>query len=90
MLEGKNAAAFVETIEDEQMRSEAMQALNYAPLPEEHEDRMKLAQAGIQTIRRDRLRRRMTEIEDEIKTADSSRKLELYKQMQAITQALED
>ena len=90
MLDGKNAAAFVETIEDDQLRSEAMQAFNYAPLPEEHEDRMKLAQAGIQTIRRDRMRRRMQEIEEEIKTADSSRKLELYKQMQAITQALED
>lgn len=90
MLDGKNAAAFVETIEDETLRSEAMQALNYAPLPEEHEERMKLAQAGIQTIRRDRLRRRMAEINEEIKTADSSRKMELYKQMQAITQALED
>lgn len=90
MLDGKNAAAFVETIEDETLRSEAMQALNYAPLPEEHEERMKLAQTGVQTIRRDRLRRRMVEIEEEIKTADSSRKMELYKQMQAITQALED
>ena len=90
MLDGKNAAAFVETIEDDALRSEAMQALNYAPLPEEHEERMQLAQAGIQTIRRDRMRRRMAEIEEEIKTADSSRKMELYKQMQALTQALED
>lgn len=90
MLDGKNAAAFVETIEDDALRSEAMQALNYAPLPEEHEERMKLAQAGIQTIRRDRMRRRMAEIEEEIKTADISRKKELYKQMQALTQALED
>jgi len=90
MLSGKNAAAFVETIDSEEMRSEAMQALNYAPLPEEHEDRMQLAQASMQTIRRDRMRRRMLEIEEEIKTADSSRKMELYTQMQAITQALED
>ena len=90
MLAGKNAAAFVETIDDEQMRSEAMQALNYAPLPDTHEDRMQLAQTSLKTIRRDRMRRRMLEIEEEIKTADSNRKVELYKQMQAITQALED
>lgn len=90
MLAGRNAAAFVETINDDSLRSEAMQALNYAPLPDEHEDRMLLAQTSLKTIRRDRLRRRMLEIEEEIKTADASRKMELYTQMQAITEAFED
>lgn len=90
LLSGKSAAAFVETLEDEKTRSEAMQALNYAPLPEEHEDRMHLVQDNLKTIRRERLEARQREIEEEIKTADSKRKLELYKQMQAITQALED
>ena len=90
LLEGRSAAAFVETIEDENERSAAMQALNYAPLPIEHEDRMNLAQTSLRTIRQNRLRLRMAKIEEEIKTADSARKLELYTQMQAIMEALED
>ena len=90
LLGGKNAAAFVETIEDENLRSEAMRALNYAPLPDEHEDRMRLVQDNLKTIRRDRLEMRQREIEEEIKTADPIRKKELYTQMLAINQALED
>ena len=90
LLSGRNAAAFIETIDDDTMRSEAMQALNFAPLPDGHEDRMLLAQTSLKTIRRERLRSRMQAIQEEIKTADSSRKTELYTQMQAILQALED
>lgn len=90
LLDGGSAAAFVESIEDENLRSEAMQALNYAPLPDTHEDRMLLAQTSLKTIRHDRLRKRMAEIEEEIKSADASRKMELYTQMQALTKALED
>ena len=67
-----------------------MQALNYSPLPAEHEDRMNLAQTSLRTIRQSRLRSHMAKIEEEIKTADSVRKQELYKQMQAIMEALED
>ena len=90
LLEGKQAAAFVETIEDAEERSAAMQSLNYAPLPPDHEGRMNLAQTSLRTIRQSRLRARMAEIEEEIKTADSARKQELYTQMQAIMEALED
>ena len=90
LLGGGSAANFVESIEDEATRSDAMQAFNYSPLPEEHEERMQLAEASLKTIRRTRLRERMAAIEEEIKTADPSRKRELYSQMQAMTQALED
>ena len=90
LLRGNAAASFVDTIEDKDIRSIAMQAFNYAPLPTEHEDRMKLAQASLKTIRVKRLRQRMAQIEDEIKTADPNRKAELYSQMQAIMEALED
>ena len=67
-----------------------MQSLNYAPLPPDHEGRMNLAQTSLRTIRQSRLRARMAEIENEIKTADPARKAELYTQMQAIMEALED
>ena len=90
LLDGKPAAAFVESIEDEAERSKAMQALNYSPLPAEHEERMNLAQASLRTIRQNRMHARMAQIEEEIKTADSEKKNALYAQMQAIMEALED
>lgn len=90
LLDGKNAAAFVESIEDEKERSEAMRALNYSPLPKEREGRMLLAESSLRTIRHKRLRERMAAIEDEIHTADATQKAELYAQMQDIMQALED
>ena len=90
LLSGKSAASFVEVIEDEKLRAAAMQALNYSPLPEVHEDIMKLAESSLKTIRQHRARERMHRIEEEIKTADPARKMELYTQMQTIMQALED
>lgn len=89
LLSGRGAATFVEGIEDEAQREEAMRALNYSPLPEDREERMQLAQSSLKTIRTSRMRERMAAIEEEIKTADDSRKAELYRQMQAITEALE-
>ena len=90
ILGGRQAAAFVETLQDDAARNEAVQALNYSPLPGNHEERLELAQTSLRTIRSARLRERMSEIEAEIKTADAARKRELYTQMQAILGALED
>ena len=90
LLSGKSAAAFVEALEDETARTNAMQALNYSPLPDDHDNIMKLAETSLNTIRQHRARARMREIEDEIKTADPARKMELYQQMQTIMQAIED
>lgn len=90
ILGGRQAAAFVETLQDDAARNEAVQALNYSPLPGNHEERLELAQTSLRTIRSARLRERMAEIEAEIKTADAARKRELYTQMQAILGALED
>ena len=90
LLAGRNAASFVEAIEGEDARAQAMQALNYSPLPEDHDNIMRLAESSLTTIRRHRARGRMAEIEEEIKTADPQRKKELYKQMQTIMQAIED
>lgn len=90
ILSGKQAASFAESLEDEQIRTEAMLAFNYAPIPEEREEQIRLAETSLKTIRTSRMRERMTAIEEEIKTADDRRKAELYAQMQAIMQALED
>ena len=90
LISGKNAASYIETIREEDERNVVMRALNYAPLPQQHEDIMQLAESSLKTIRQSRLRARMLAIEEEIKTADSSRKMELYNQMQTIMQTLEE
>ena len=90
LLSGKSAASFVEGVEGEDERMLAMRALNYSPLPEEHEDMMKLAESSLKTIRQRRAKERMRAIEEEIRTADPARKMELYQQMQTIMQAIED
>jgi len=90
LLSGKSAASFVEALEGEDERMLAMRALNYSPLPDEHDDIMKLAESSMKTIRQRRAKERMRAIEEEIRTADPARKMELYQQMQTIMQALED
>ena len=67
-----------------------MQAVSYSPIPEAREDCLRLAELSLQSIRRTRLLSRMTAIEEEIKTAEPGRKAELYRQIEEITQALEE
>ena len=90
LLEGRPAAALLERIEDDAERAEAAQDVNYSPLPEGREERLMLAQTSLTALRKARLRARMKEIEDEIRTADSVRKAELYRQMELIEQRLEE
>ena len=90
LLEGRKVAALLNQIEDDGERAEAVRAVSYAPIPEEREDCMRLAETSLRDIRRGRLRERMRAIEEEIKTADSGRKAELYRQMTAITEAMEE
>ena len=90
LLDGHKIAALLNQIEDDGERSKAVRAVSYTPLPEEREDCLKLAETSLQAIRKGRLRARMTAIQEEIQTADPGRKAELYRQMIAITQAMEE
>ena len=90
LLEGRKIAALLSQIEDDNERAEAVQAVSYAPLPEEREECLQYAETSLKAIRKRRLDARMAAIREEIKTADPGRKAELYRQMTAITQAMEE
>ena len=74
--------AFVETASGCRSAQRALvQALNYAPLPDSHEEKLELAQNEPEHYTQARAcAERMAEIEAEIKTADANRKRELYTQ----------
>ena len=90
ILSGKQPVSFIETIQNESERDEAVKSMNYTPLPEDHDGKLELAQTSLHTIRRARLNERIAAIQEELKTADDVRKRELYTQMQTIMGALED
>ena len=84
IAEGKPVNAFAETIAEEADRTEAMQALNYEPLPADEERALEMAHSSLKTIRRARMNERIAKIKEEINTASQERKAELYAQMTAI------
>ena len=90
ILSGKQPVSFIETIQNESERDEAVKSMNYTPLPEDHDGKLELAQTSLHTIRRARLNERIAAIQEELKTADDVRKRELYTQMQTIMGALDD
>lgn len=89
LLAGKSVNALIESFEDEDARRQAVQAFNYEPMPEEREDRFKLAETCLRTIRRSRLAERAAKIQEEIQHADPERKRQLYEQMDAINRELD-
>lgn len=89
LLSGKNVRALIESIEDETRRQRTVQALNYEPLPEDREDRLKLAETCLRTIRKNRLAERAARIQEEIQHADPERKRVLYQQMDAINREMD-
>ena len=84
LLEGKAPGGFIETIEDDGQRGQALAALNYAPLPEEREDAIRLATDCLQTIRNDRAGTRADQIKSEISKATDEQKKALYHQIDAM------
>ena len=89
LLSGRSVNALIESFEDENKRRRAVQALNYEPLPEEREDRLKLVETCLRTIRKSRLAERAAKIQDEIQHADPERKRLLYQQMDAINREMD-
>ena len=84
LLDGKAPGGFVETIDDEARRAQALAALNYAPLPEERDDAIRLAMDCLQTIRNDRAGSRADQIKSEIGGASEEQKKALYHQIDAM------
>ena len=90
LLEGRKFAALLSLLEDDGERAEAMRAVSYEPIPEEREDCLMLAQTSLKSLQRSRLQARQEAIEEELRTADPTRKAELFQQLKKISQAIEE
>ena len=86
LIAGKPVSGLIENITDDDQRAHALRALNYAPIPEEREDAIKMAEECLRTIRSSRSSKRISEIQDEISGATPEQKKALYAQMAAMLQ----
>ena len=90
LSEGKKQSAFMDELQDEQAKTEALRALNFEPLPEDRDTALEMANSSLKTMRRARMEARIARIKEEINTADPERKAELYEQMTVILSELDD
>ena len=89
LIAGRSVNALIESFSDEDERQQAVQALNYEPLPEDREETLRLAETCLKTIRKSRLAERAAKIQEEIQHADPERKRALYEQMDAINREMD-
>ncbi len=87
---GKPAGAFIDNINDDAEREQAMRALNYAPLPREREKALEVAAEDLRTMRALRDSQRSENIKQKINTATPEQKAEMYRRMAAMWQESED
>lgn len=84
LMEDKPAGEFIENIEDETRRAQAVGALSYTPLPAEREDAVRLAEDCLKTIRERRADAHAGEIVSELATATEAQKKAFYDQLDAM------
>ena len=89
LINGGSVRTLIESFSETNLRQQAVQALNYEPLPEDREETMRLAETCLRTIRRSRLVERAAKIQEEIQRADPERKRALYEQMDAINREMD-
>ena len=84
LLSGKSAGAYVETVEEEATRQKIMRALNYAPLPADREKALEEAEDCLRTIQYNRDSQRSEQIKQQINSATTEQKTEMYRRMAAM------
>lgn len=89
IMSGKSVSGLIESFSEESDRRVAVGALSYEPLPRERDDILRMAESCLRTIRKHRLMVRSAEILEEIKTADSERRRELYQRLDTINRELD-
>ncbi len=83
LIEGRSASAYVEGIQDDARRSQAMRALNYSPLPAEREKALEVAQEDLNTLRDARIAQRENEIKQSIDAMSQEQKAEILRRIDA-------
>ena len=90
LIEGKSVNTYVNNVTDDAVRTQVMQALNYAPLPTEREKALEEAEDCLRTIQRQRDSQRSEQIKEQINSASPEQKAELYRRMAAMWKDSED
>ena len=83
LIEGRSASAYVEGIQDDARRSQAMRALNYSPLPADREKALEVAQEDLNTLRDARIAQRENEIKQSIDAMSQEQKAEILRRIDA-------
>ena len=87
---GKPVSAFIDAIDDDAEREQAMRALNYTPLPTERERALEVATEDLRTMQKHRDSRRSEQIKHEINAATPEQKTDMYRRMAAMWDESED
>ena len=83
LIAGNSAGAYIDGIEDDAARTRAMRALNYAPLPEEREKALEVAQEDLRTLRDTRRTRRENELKQKVDALSQEEKSEILRRIDA-------
>ena len=83
LIAGNSAGAYIDGIEDDAARTRAMRALNYAPLPEEREKALEVAQEDLRTLRDTRRTQRENELKQKVDALSQEEKSEILRRIDA-------
>ncbi len=89
LIAGNPVNAYVDALTDTAQREQALAALNYEPLPEEHDEAVQMAENCLNSIRKNRVRRRIEDIKGRMGTASPDQKADLYRQMTELMKELD-
>ena len=90
LIDGRSVNAYLDSVTDDAVRERIMQAVNFAPLPEEREKALQEAEGCLRTIQMERDSRRSKEIKEQINSATPEQKTEMYRRMAAMWKDSED
>ena len=90
LVSGVSVNAYISGIEDAAQRERAMSAINYSPLPDDHDEAVKMADNCLKNLRRSRIQARIEDIKQRVAAASAEQKNELYRQMTALMKELDD
>ena len=90
LANGTPVSRYIAGLDDDAQRGQAMQAINYSPLPDAREEAAKMADNCLRTMRKSRITARIEAIKGQIAAATPEQKQELYRQMTAMMKELDD
>lgn len=83
LIAGKSAGAYIDGIEGDEDRAQAMRALNFSPLPTEREKALEVAQEDLHTLRDARKKQWENEDKQKVDSLSQAQKAEILRRIDA-------